>query len=179
MTGGRRLGAFVTGLTLSAALVWLLVEVALAISGESGLVNRATLDAWMRELQWRQDTAGWIVWGVVALIGVLLLFAGIGPGRRTEYLVESHGGLGRETVDRRGVEHRIRDLASSDFDVDSVRVTAGRRSVRMQVTPYTNIDRDALERRLSGEVRAGLEDLELSRRLKPRISVRRPDRRAR
>lgn len=180
MSGTRRLAAFFTALILLALSIWVLVEVGLAISGEAGwLVDRRALDVSLREVEWTLDAAGWLIWGLFALLGLLLIGAGLLPGRPEEFAIAEGTAPGRETIDRRGIEQRLRYHIASDPDVDTVKARVGRRRVRLVVTPFSDVEEKPLRRRLRDTAETLLEELEMKKRLRPSVSVGRPTRRAR
>lgn len=117
-------------------------------------------------------------WGDVAvivtcvgmvLVGLLILAAVITPRRPVQLAMRDHDDH-KASIDRRGLEHRLRSVALRDGDVVAAKVHIRRRvKVHAQVPPDT--DERQVRQRLRQSVRTAVDELDLQRRLGSKVKV--------
>ncbi|MFF5447977.1 DUF6286 domain-containing protein [Streptomyces sp. NPDC012888] len=125
----RRIPAALTALVIGAGAAALLVDVANVRAGRSAAAWRTRLAG---ELASRPLDDHWIRIGagVLALLGLWLIFLAVTPGLRRHLPLRTPGPGLRAVLDRRAAENLLRDAALRVPGVSGVRVRLGRHRLR-------------------------------------------------
>lgn len=131
-------------------------------------------DLWDQTLSGLSWTTVWLVWACLAAIvlGVLLLVLVLFPRRPLALPLRSDSQAREASIDRRGLQERLRATAAADGDVASAAVGVRRRAkVRAQVAPAA--DQGGVRDRLRSTLRSDLDQIGLRRNPKIKVDVRR------
>lgn len=175
----NRVLGLLLGVALAAAGALLLVELALALSGQSpAIVPLSQWDGTLRGLNWGDDT---LVATLVAaaVVGALLLAAELWP-RRPALLPLSERRPGRAAaIQRRGLQDHLRRVALEDPDVVGARARAGRRKAKVDARMAASADSRQVRERLKDAVNRAVEAIGFTGRFRASISVSRAEQRPR
>lgn len=165
----RRLLAFILGLALAVASAVALVETIVALTGADAVV--IPREQWIRTVsQLRWDDPAVVGVGVVLLLtGLLLLATALVPPRPQELALR--GAQDSATsIDRRGLQDRLRDAALRDPDVTDASVRI-RRAITVKAMVSRGTDRRACRDRVQRSIATSIDDLDLQQRPKVRAKV--------
>ncbi len=160
MTIVNRLLALVFGLALAAAAGVAIIEMVTALTGNAGIVPREQWASALAELRWDDPTLVGVAIGLV-LIGLALLSGELTPARPGQFALQGATDAAA-SIDRRGLQERLRHVALRDADVVAADVRIRRRAkVRASVPPDT--DRRACRQRVLDATTSAIDELGLIR----------------
>lgn len=167
----NRLLALVAGLALAAAAFVAIVEMVGALTGSGDvLVPRQQWATALRQLQW-DDPVLIAVAIATIVVGLALLTVALFPSRPEQLPLRGHDDAAA-SIDRRGLQERLRRAVVRDEDVMSASVGIRRRAkVRATVPP--DADRQACRRRVRTAVETAANDVGLARPLRVHVNVTR------
>ncbi|MCK7621914.1 DUF6286 domain-containing protein [Streptomyces sp. RS10V-4] len=168
----RRVPAALVALVLLAATGLLLYDVAAVRAGHPAMAWRRRL---AHELATRHLDDPWVLGGaaLAVALGIWLLVLAATPGLRAVLpMRRAVPGL-RAGLDRRAAALVLRDRAMEVSGVQSVRLTVGRRRARARAVAHFR-ELDAVRGDLTTALGDGLRELDLNRRPRLRVDVRRP-----
>lgn len=148
------------------------VEIVLAALGRRPmLVPHRQWSRWLGERTFDDGVVRVVLIGL-ALLGLLLLVAALRRGRPGSLPLPSGTEAVRVTASRRGLERTLASAARRAEGVQSARVKAGRRKVRIQASTSLREPGD-LASRVTAAVGERLEELGLAGVVRPRVRVSR------
>jgi hypothetical protein len=156
----NRLLALVVGLALAAAAAVAIIEMVTALTGNAAIVPRERWASVLAELRWDDPTLVAAATGLV-LAGLVLLGVELTPARPRQFALR--GSIdAAASIDRRGLQERLRHVALRDADVVAADVRIRRRAkVRASVPPDT--DRRACRQRVLDATTSAIDELGLTR----------------
>lgn len=124
---------------------------------------------WLSQHSWNDSTviAGLVV---LALVGLVLLFVALRPGKPATLPLTSRSEGVLVSASRRGVEKSLASAAARTSGVTNATASAGRRSVRVQAQTTTGSQTD-LQQQVMAAVHERLDSLGLAERLHPHVRV--------
>lgn len=166
----NRVLALLVGLAVVAVAAIALGEVAVGLLGRDALlIPRAAWARSMTELRWNDP--GLVGAGTIALvIGVALLVVELWPRRPLELPVRDHVAGRSMSIDRRGLQQRLRRVIEQDADVVNALVQV-RRSAHVRVLVPPGVDRRQVRTRITERLRAAVDGLELAAPLPVQVRV--------
>jgi hypothetical protein len=171
----RRVPSALAAAVLLAACGLLLYDVAAVRADRPAAEWRRTL---ADGLATRTLDEGWIVAGAVAamLLGVWLVWLAVTPGLRGLLPMRLQSEQLRAGIERRAAAVVLRDRAMEVSGVQTVRVSVGRRRVRVLAQAHFR-DLDVVRLDLDNVLDQGIGELGLARPLALSVHVRRPEKR--
>lgn len=173
----NRLLAFVLGVALVTVVGVALVEVAWAVSGRGPVV--VPWQRWQAALvrrRWDDPELVAIAVGLV-LVGLVLLIIELVPRRPLQLPLQSPQSR-RVSIDRRGLQERLRRVVLGDTDVIAASVRVRRRA-KVRAHVHADTDRRACRARLQASVTGAVDQLGLAERLRTQIALSRTTERVR
>jgi hypothetical protein len=166
----NRVLATVLALALFLGGLLTVVEVVLVhLQRPAWLIPTGQWSSWLRAQTFGAGLVRAICIGL-ALLGLLLLVAALRRGKPGALLLPSrHDGV-QVTASRRQVQQTLSTAARRVDGVDGARVKAGRRKARVKATTPLR-DPGDLEQRVTAAVTERLGELELTDRVRPRVSL--------
>lgn len=173
MTVVDRLLGLILGLALAWAGLLILIEAARAALGEQPwLVDVSAWNQALGDLAWNDPVLLLVLAGTV-LLGLILLIMELKPRRPGHFVMQDQRDDRNTTVDRRGLEDRLRRRVVDDEDVVDANVRVGRRRARVTASVPPDTSPRSVRERLESKVRAALDELSLRARLRPAVKVQR------
>ncbi|CAN5332967.1 MAG: hypothetical protein H0V93_02545 [Euzebyales bacterium] len=167
----NRLVGAVVGLTLAAAGIVVVVEAVRFLTGGAPvLIPVEDWAAGLERARWA-DTTTVLVLVVVGLVGLLFVIAELAPRRPVALGLAGSDGDHAASVDRQGLESRIRRAVETDADVARCRVRVGRRRAEARVVTPWDVDGGQVRERATQAMTAALETIGLDRDLRTRVRV--------
>ena len=167
-----RLAALLLGLAIAAGAGLAAAElVAGWIGGSELLMARDVWDQTLSGLSW---TTTWLVWACVGAIaaGVLLLVLVLVPRRPLVLPLQSDSRAREASIDRRGLQERLRAAVAADGDVASA-VVRVRRKVKVRARVASRADEGQVRHRLRSAVQSDLDRVGLRRKPGLKLKVER------
>ncbi|MGP4113782.1 DUF6286 domain-containing protein [Streptomyces sp. 4N509B] len=173
----RRVPATVVGVTVLGAVGLLLYDVTAVRAERPAAEWRRTL---ADELASRPLDDGLVVLGALAavVLGAWLVVLAVTPGLRGLLPMRSQAPTLRSGVERRAAAVLLRDRAMDVSGVQAVRVSVGRRRVRVAARAHFR-DLDEVRSDLDAVLDHGIGELGLARPLALSVDVRRPEKEGR
>lgn len=164
----NRLLAFVVGVALAGAAALAVAEIVVALLGFAPLViPRSNWHQTMGSLRWDEGVLIAVAVGMV-VVGIALVLAQLVPRRPRELSLAATDSAREAHIDRRGLQHRLRSVATEDPDVVDARVRI-RRKAKVRADVLARSDRGDAKRRLGDALSGQLASVGLQR--PPRVAV--------
>lgn len=167
-----RLAALLLGLGIAAGAGLAAAELVAGWAGGSELLMAR--DLWDRTLSGLSWTTTWLIWACLAAIavGVLLLALVLVPRRPLALPLQSDSRAREASIDRRGLQERLRAAVAADGDVTST-VVRVRRKVKVRARVASRADEGQVRDRLRSTVQSDLDRLGLRRKPGVKLDVER------
>jgi Family of unknown function (DUF6286) len=179
MRAFNRVLGLLLGLALAAAGAIAVVEIVLGLTGQPPwLIARSDWDTGLSRLVWTSPTLITVLVGLT-LVGLILLVLQLVPRAPVALPLRPTGANRSAEIDRRGLQERLRQVASADPDVLGARVRARRRRVKVAVNVPPDADAADVRNRLRGDLDESLGELGLAVPYRSVVAVRRARERVR
>lgn len=179
MNALNRLLGLLLGLLLLGAGVLAAVEAVMAALDRPGwLVERPGLEGLLLDLTW-QDRGLIVTATLVLLAGVALLAVQLWPGTPSLIPVAQTSPDRRADIEGRGMQELLRQRAVQDEDVLGATVRVRRRKARVTVDAPPDADEAEVKSRVRQALRERIDELQLRKPLRAKVSVRRAKERVR
>ncbi|CAN5150326.1 hypothetical protein BH20ACT9_BH20ACT9_16360 [soil metagenome] len=167
-----RLAALLLGMAIAAGAGLAAAELVAGWTGGSELLMAR--DLWDQTLSGLSWTTTWLVWACVAAIaaGVLLLVLVLVPRRPLVLPLQSDSQAREASIDRRGLQERLRAAVSADGDVASA-VVRVRRKAKVRARVWPRADEGQVRDRLRSTLQSDLDRVGLRRKLALKLNVER------
>ena len=171
----NRLLGLALGLALLTGGALIVGEVLLAITEQRPwVIDRTALDQQLSQLTWSDPRVLPTALALLA-VGILLLLLQLIP-RRPSTLPLASTEHRRSRIERRGVESRLRAVASADDDVLTAKARVGKRTVKVTARAEYGSELPAVQDRVRDAVAGELSRLGLDLALKSNVTQARPPR---
>lgn len=175
----NRLLALLLGLVLLGVGVLATVESVLVGMDRPGwLLQRRAWDEFLRGLTWQHPEL-MLSAAVVLLVGIALLAVQLWPATPSRLRLAKATPDRRATIDGRGIKEVLRRRAVEDEDVLEATVRLRRRRARMKVSTPPDVKGAEVRARVHEKLRQRIDDLQLEKRVRVKVGVRRAKARVR
>lgn len=157
----NRLLAFMLGAALAVASAIALVEMVAGLMNRGPVViARSQLVGTLGRVRW-DDPLMVAVAVTLVVLGILLLVAAFMPARPEQLPLRRPPGAAA-SIDRRGLQERLRTIALRDPDIAGATVRVGR-VIKVTAAAIQGTDRQACHDRLQKSIGGAVDELELAR----------------
>lgn len=169
----NRLLVLLLGLVLLGVGVLATVESVLVGMDRPGwFLQRHAWDELLRGLTW-EHRGLMLSAAVVLLVGIALLAVQLWPGTPSQLRLANATPDRRATIDGRGMKEVLRRRAMEDEDVLVATVRLRRRRARVTVSAPSDANGAEVRARVHEKLRKCIDDLQLEKRLRVKVAVRR------